>query len=106
MFTLKGHGLPEHLTSHPLCYVRFYRMSVGQSSVGLYQVERVDPTMGHATGVVLLTDVAQAVDLVPVFNSAFPHITSSSKTCMEGYASYYLNTFTDKETFHALHHCP
>ena len=98
-------GLPEHLVSCPLCYVRFFHLSVGRSSVGLYEVERVDPMMGRATGIVPLTDVVRAVDLVPVFDTAFPHVPSSSNTCMEGYARYYLNTFVDKETFHALHHC-
>ena len=99
--------LPPYLTTAPLCYVRYFwvlPLSAGRPSVGLYQVERMDPSMGPATGIVPLTDVVRSLDLVPVFNTVLPGIAPSSKTCMESYARYYLNTFADKETFHVLHH--
>jgi len=106
VFQLKAtNELPEHLTATPLCYVRYFHvlpLDAGRRSVGLHQVERVHPLTGHATGIVAITEVVQALDLVPVFSTAFSDVPPSSKTCMEGYARYYLNTFADKEMFHAL----
>ena len=93
-------------TASPLCYVHFFRilpLSAGRPSVGLHQVERVDPLNGLATGIVPLTEVVRLLDLVPVFATALPHVPPRSETCMEGYVRYYLNTFTDKDTFHLLH---
>lgn len=60
-------------------------------------------SIGPATGIVLLTDIIRPLDLIPVFNTALPGIAPSSKTCMERYMRYYLNTFADKETFRFLH---
>lgn len=94
--------LPAFLTAAPLCYVRFFRVLPGRPSIGLYQVEHVDPLMGLATGIIPLTEVFRALDLVPVFDTAFPDVAPGSKTCMEGYRRYYLNTFVDKDTFHDL----
>ena len=99
--------LPPYLAAAPLCYVRYFRplpLSVGRESVGLYQVERMDPLIAPPTGIIPLTHVVRLLDLIPVFDTAFSDIPPSSKTCMEGYARYYLNTFSDKDTFHALHH--
>jgi len=79
-------------------------MLVGRESIGLHQVERMDPSIGRPTGIIPLTHVVRLLDLVPVFDTAFSGVTPSSKTCMEGYARYYLNSFSDKETFHTLHH--
>lgn len=95
--------LPSYLTAAPLCYVRFFRiLPLSRPCVGLYQVERVDPSNGPTTGIVPLTEVVRLLDLVPIFETAFSNIPPSSNTCMEGYARYYLNTFADKDTFHAL----
>ena len=74
-----------------------------QTSVGLYQVERMQPLEIQASGIVPISDIIPAVDLVPVFSMALPGVDQCSETCMEGYLSYYLNSFTDKETFHVLH---
>ena len=106
IFKLKATSLPEDITATPLCYVRLFHvlpLSAGRPSVGLHQVEHVDPLTGIATDIVPLTDVFHVLDLVPVFHTAFPNVEPNSKTCMEGYACYYLNTFADKETFHVLH---
>ena len=106
MFQLKAtNGLPEHLSATPLCYVRYFHvlpLDAGRHSVGLHQVECVHPSTGCTTGIVAITEVVRALDLVPVFSTAFLDMPPSSKTCMEGYARYYLNIFADKETFHAL----
>ena len=106
MFQLKAmNRLPEHLSATPLCYVRYFHvllLDAGRHSVRLHQVERVHPSTGCTTGIVAITEVVRALDLVPIFSTAFLDVLPSSKTCMEGYAHYYLNTFADKETFHAL----
>lgn len=74
-----------------------------QTSVGLYQVEHMQHLEVGASGIVPITDIVLAVDLVLVFSMALPGVNQCSETCMEGYLSHYLNTFTDKETFHILH---
>ncbi|KAL4063644.1 hypothetical protein V8B97DRAFT_2082407 [Scleroderma yunnanense] len=89
VFQLKAmNRLPEHLTATPLCYVCYFHV--------------LPLDAGHVTGIVAITKVVQALDFIPIFNTAFSDVPPSSKMCMEGYAHYYLNTFTDKETFHAL----
>jgi len=62
----------------------------------------MDPSAGLVMGIIPLTEVFRSLDLVPVFNTAFPNVVPSSKTCMEGYGRYYLNMFVDKDTFHVL----
>ena len=79
-------------------------MDAGRPSVGLYQVECVlNPMAGYVEGIIPLTVVVCALDLMPVFNTAFSDIAPSRQACMEGYTRYYVNTFVDKETFHVLH---
>jgi hypothetical protein len=98
--------LPPYLTAVPLCYVRYFRillLSAGRESVGLHQVERMDPLIAPPTGIIPLTHIVRLLDLIPIFNTAFSDMPPSSKTCLEGYGCYYLNTFSDKETFHTLH---
>ncbi|KAL4071992.1 hypothetical protein J3A83DRAFT_4358328 [Scleroderma citrinum] len=98
--------LPAFLATVPLCYVCFFHvlpLSAVRPSVGLYQVEHVDPSMGFVTGIIPLTEVFWVLELVPVFDTMFPNVAPSSKTCMEGYGHYYLNTVVDKDTFHNLH---
>ena len=106
MFQLKAtNRLLEHLSATPLCYARYFHvlpLDAGRHSVGLHQVERVHPSTGCTMGIVAITEVVRALDLVPVFSTAFLDVPPSSKMCMEGYTHYYLNTFTDKEMFHAL----
>ncbi|KIM53499.1 hypothetical protein SCLCIDRAFT_31845 [Scleroderma citrinum Foug A] len=105
IFKLKAMSLLEDIIATPLCYVRLFHilpLSAGRPSVELHQVERVDPSTGIATDIIPLTDVFHVLDLVPVFHTAFPNVEPNSKTCLEGYAHYYLNTFADKETFHVL----
>ncbi|KAF8432112.1 hypothetical protein L210DRAFT_3414481, partial [Boletus edulis BED1] len=89
----------------PLLYVRYFHIMLppANTSMCLYQVERINPSESHASGIVLLTDVILAIDLVPIFSSALPGVASCSETCLEGYSDYYINSFTDKDSFHVLH---
>ena len=94
MFKLKStNGLSEHLTITPLCYVHFFHvllMDAGRPSVGLHQVEHVlDPMTGFVTGIIPLIAVVHALDLVPVFSTAFSDVVPSRQTCMAGYTHYY-----------------
>ena len=108
VFKLKSKGiLPPYLAAVPLCYMCYFQplpLSVGQESIGLHQVKHMDPLTAPPTGTVPLMHVVQLLDLIPVFDTTFSDIPPSSKTCMEGYVHYYLNPFSDKDTFHALHH--
>lgn len=49
-----------------------------------------------------LTDIAHAVELVPVFDTAIPGIEASKDSCLEAYEQYYVNSFADKETFNVM----
>lgn len=105
IFKGKAMSLLEDIIATPLCYVRLFHilpLSTGRPSVGLHQVEHVDPSTGIMTDIIPLTDVFHALDLIPIFHTAFPNVEPNSKTCLEGYAHYYLNMFADKETFHVL----
>ena len=108
VFKPKSKGiLPPYLAAAPPCYMHYFQpllLSVGQESIGLHQVEHMDPLIAPPTGIIPLTHVVQLLDLISVFDTTFSDIPPSSKTCMEGYVHYYLNTFSDKDTFHALHH--
>ena len=108
VFKPKSKGiLPAYLAATPLCYVHYFwifPLLVGQECIGLHQVECMDSLISPPTGVILLMHVVRLLDLIPVFNTTFSDIPPSRKMCMKSYVCYYLNTFSDKETFHTLHH--
>jgi hypothetical protein len=52
--------------------------------------------------VIPVTEVVYALELVPVFDTRIPEIELSSATCLDAYHEYYVNSFADKETHHAL----
>ena len=86
VFKLKSKDiLPSYLTATPLCYVHYFQLlllSVSWESIRLHQVECMHPSIAPPTGIIPLTHVIQPLDFIPVLNTAF----------------------SDKETFHALHH--
>ncbi|KIJ06479.1 hypothetical protein PAXINDRAFT_20331 [Paxillus involutus ATCC 200175] len=98
--------LPSYLEAAPLLYVRFFRvveLPAQHLSVGLHRVQRMDSREERASGIIPVTEVVHAVELVPVFSTVRPDVAASSETCMEAYDQYFLNTFSDKETYHVLH---
>ena len=78
-----------------------------QEGVGLYRV-RCPPADSLATGplgsyaVVLLMDIVHVMELVPVFETVISGIELSKDLCLEAYEQYYLNSFTDKESFNMI----
>lgn len=63
----------------------------------------MDSREERASGIIPVTEVVHAVELVPVFSTMRPDVAASSEICMEAYDQYFLNTFSDKETYHVLH---
>ncbi|KAI6155715.1 hypothetical protein BKA82DRAFT_4326774 [Pisolithus tinctorius] len=97
--------LPIYLGPIPLVYVRYFRvvwLPEQNPGVGLYRVQRIPPSSTGASGIIPLTNVIHAVELVPVYNTVLLGVDACSETCMEAYDQYYLNTFADKETYHIL----
>ncbi|KAG1897870.1 uncharacterized protein F5891DRAFT_1129793 [Suillus fuscotomentosus] len=89
--------LPHYLVDHPLLYVQYYEIvnhPGNQPAVSMYTVARKyrkKPTGQQRLGAVIpLTDVAQAVELIPVYGEG------ADRT------HFYLNNFSDKEIYHAL----
>ncbi|KAG1845377.1 hypothetical protein C8R48DRAFT_617186 [Suillus tomentosus] len=100
--------LPHYLVDHPLLYVQYYEIvnhPGNQPAVSMYTVARKyreGPTGQQRLGAVIpLTDVAQAVELIPVYGEGADR-TVSAATSMEIYQHFYLNNFSDKEIYHAL----
>ena len=52
--------------------------------------------------VIPVTNVVHALELVPMFDTQIPEVELSSTTCLDAYYEYYVNSFADKETYHAL----
>ena len=103
VFQLKAmNGLPKHLTAPPLCHVHCFHVLPLDAGRGLHQVKCVHPFSGRATGIDTTTEVVRALDFVLIFSTVFLDMPLSSKACMEGYTCYFLNTFAEKEMFHAL----
>jgi hypothetical protein len=56
----------------------------------------------HREGaVVQVTDVTHAVELIPVYGEAVGNGMSAA-TCLESYEHFFLNNFTDKESYHTF----
>jgi hypothetical protein len=112
VFSPKGSGpgkLPPYLAPTPLLYVENFTV-VGrpdaQDGVGLYRVRHPPPHSVEGAlrwfTVIPVTEVVYALELVPVFDTRIPEIELSSATCLDAYHEYYVNSFADKETHHAL----
>lgn len=102
--------LPPYLAPTPLLYIEYFTVTSSpddaQDGVGLYRVQR-PPTDGvEATSkwfaVVPVTEVVHALELLPVFDTRIPEVELSSATCLDAFREYYVNSFADKETHHAL----
>jgi len=59
------------------------------------------PTLG-LNPIIPLTEVVHAVELIPVFNTKIPGVKITSKTCLDAYQQYYMNSFADKETYNVF----
>ena len=93
----------------PLLFIEFFGVVANpmddQEGVGLYKVQcplymEDIPSIYHA--VVSMTDVVQLVKLIPVFETKISGAEVSSENCLHAYQEYYVNSFTDKETYNVL----
>ncbi|KAG1717844.1 hypothetical protein EDB19DRAFT_1863760 [Suillus lakei] len=101
-------GLPSYL-SNPLLYVQFFRFVANpddRPELAMWTVERAytqdENGNRHREGaVVQVTDVTHAVELIPVYGEAVGNGMSAA-TCLESYERFFLNNFTDKESYHTF----
>ncbi|KAG1758484.1 hypothetical protein EDD22DRAFT_783840, partial [Suillus occidentalis] len=100
--------LPTFL-SNPLLYVQFFNFIANPNDrpeLAMWTVERTYTVDQHGKryrcgGVVLLTDVTHAVELIPEYGNKVDGKISSA-TCLESYDRFFLNNFTDKESYHTF----
>ncbi|KAG1784681.1 uncharacterized protein HD556DRAFT_1435370 [Suillus plorans] len=89
--------LPSYL-SDPLLYVQFFRFISSpddRPELAMWTLERTymqDENMTHVT---------HAVELIPVYGEAVANSVSSAP-CLESYKRFFLNNFTDKESYHTF----
>ncbi|KAG2098962.1 uncharacterized protein F5147DRAFT_747315 [Suillus discolor] len=100
--------LPMFLSS-PLLYVQFFHFVANPSDhpeLAMWTVERtytIDQHGKHCRcgGVISLTDVTHAVELIPEYGNKVDAKISSA-TCLESYDQFFLNSFADKESYHTF----
>ncbi|KAG1875796.1 hypothetical protein F4604DRAFT_1680667 [Suillus subluteus] len=102
--------LSHYLMDQPLLYVQYYEI-VGhprdEPATSMYTVARQchDGPSGQrmrSGAVIPLTDIMHAVELIPIYGAGADRRVSAA-TSMEVYERFYLNNFSDKEVYHALH---
>ncbi|KAG2043528.1 hypothetical protein BDR03DRAFT_851704, partial [Suillus americanus] len=100
--------LPTFLSS-PLLYVQFFHFIANPNDcpeLAMWTVERTYMIDQHGEhyrcgGVVSLTDVTHAVKLIPEYGNKVDEKISSA-TSLESYDRFFLNSFTDKESYHTF----
>ncbi|KAG1888723.1 hypothetical protein F4604DRAFT_1674358 [Suillus subluteus] len=100
--------LPTFL-SNPLLYVQFFHFVTNPNDrpeLAMWTVERTYMIGQHGEhyrcgGVVSLTDVTHAVELIPEYGNKVDEKISSA-TSLESYDRFFLNSFTDKESYHTF----
>ncbi|KAG1759913.1 hypothetical protein EDD22DRAFT_781898, partial [Suillus occidentalis] len=100
--------LPTFL-SNPLLYIQFFNFIANPNDhpeLAMWTVEHTYTVDQHGKryrcgGVVLLTDMTHAVKLIPEYGNKVDGKISST-TCLESYDCFFLNNFTDKESYHTF----
>ncbi|KAG1830798.1 hypothetical protein EV424DRAFT_1470212 [Suillus variegatus] len=100
--------LPMYLSS-PLLYVQFFHFVANPSDrpeLAMWTVEHtymIDQRGRRCRcgGVVSLTDVTHAVELIPEYGNKVDERISSA-TSSESYDRFFLNSFADKESYHTF----
>ena len=100
---------PSYLDK-PLIYIQPFHIVTKpeqQPELRMYTVKRMLHTEGGRitrVGTIVPIDwVSHALDLVPVFGSGKVPANVTSATSQELYDVFFLNHFTDKETYNMLH---
>ncbi|KAG1843883.1 hypothetical protein F4604DRAFT_1884546 [Suillus subluteus] len=99
--------LPSYL-SCPLLYIQYYHFVASPNDrpeLAMWTVERsyVEDQHGkhRCGGVVPLTSVTHAVELIPEYGEKIDEKISLA-ICLESYDRFFLNNFADKESYHTL----
>ncbi|KAG1793381.1 hypothetical protein EV424DRAFT_1336031 [Suillus variegatus] len=99
--------LPSYL-SCPLLYIQYYHFVArpnDRPELAMWTVEcsYVEDQHGkhRCGGVVPLTSVTHAVELIPEYGEKVDEKISSA-ICLESYDRFFLNNFADKESYHTL----
>lgn len=97
--------MPSYL-SCPLLYIQYYHFVASPNDrpeLAMWTVERsyVEDQHGkrRCGGVVPLTSVTHAIELIPEYGEKVDEKISSA-ICLESYDRFFLNTFADKESYH------
>ncbi|KAG1897602.1 uncharacterized protein F5891DRAFT_1129890 [Suillus fuscotomentosus] len=105
----RGSALPPGL-SEPLLYVQLFEVisrPQDDHAVMMYCVKRrfktsPDGTRARLGMIIPLVDVTHAIELIPEYGQRVNHNVTAA-TSLELYDTFYLNSFSDKEWYHALH---
>ncbi|KAG1870313.1 hypothetical protein F4604DRAFT_1881252 [Suillus subluteus] len=99
--------LPSYLCC-PLLYIQYYHFVASPNDrpeLAMWTVKRsyVEDQHGkhRCGGVVPLTSVMHAVELIPEYGEKIDENISSA-ICLESYDHFFLNDFADKESYHTL----
>ncbi|KAG2044581.1 hypothetical protein BDR03DRAFT_930573 [Suillus americanus] len=100
--------LPSYL-SDPLLYIQFFHFISDPDDhpeLAIWSVEHAytqdENGNCHREGAVIqVTDMTHVVELIPVYGEAVAKGMSST-TCLESYKHFFLNNFTDKESYHTF----
>ncbi|KAG2039927.1 hypothetical protein BDR03DRAFT_980544 [Suillus americanus] len=100
--------LPTYLVT-PLLYIQYFHFIASpdqQAELSMWTVEHtyVQDNTGNCYrhgAVVPVTDITHAVELIPCFGKKVASGVSSA-TCLESYECFFLNNFTDKESYHTF----
>ncbi|KAI5981097.1 hypothetical protein EDD15DRAFT_2156567 [Pisolithus albus] len=105
----RGNALPPAL-SYPFLYVQcfaFMATPSEQPEIGMYTVRRMfieypDGSRCRVGAIISILDVLHAVELIPRYGvTADRNVTS--ETSLEIYDEFYLNSFSSKEFYYAIH---
>ncbi|KAI6137503.1 hypothetical protein EDD17DRAFT_1501633, partial [Pisolithus thermaeus] len=105
----RGSALPANL-SYPFLYVQcfaFVATPSQQPEVGMYTIchmfiENADGSRCQVGTIIPILDILHAVKLVPRYGvSANQDVTT--ETSLEVYDEFYLNSFSSKEFYYAIH---
>lgn len=102
----RGSQLPPEL-KEPLLYVQLFQIVAPPKSdphIAMYRVQHsfYPGSQTRIEKIVRLIDVTHAVELIPIYGTTMDRSISST-TSLKHYDNFYLNAFSNKEWYHALH---
>ena len=102
----KNNPLPPPLKG-PLLFIQFFKVVDGPNNVTkMYKLQqghflRSGGQSHHATGIIPITTVTHAVELIPVYGHQH-NCEATANVSLEVYNELYLNNYSDKEWYHTI----